>query len=135
MKKWLPAVCLGVPVMLLAQERTPAPLPAAKAATAMLLPDGFSATVFAAEPDVVQPISFCIDTRGRLFVAEALNYGAWQPTGKDRIIILEDMDDVVPPVAARGGGPQPAQAAHAARAVAGAAGGGVGREPGDVESD
>ncbi len=46
--------------------------------------------MFAAEPDVVQPISFCMDARGRLFVAEALNYGTWQPTGKDRIVILED---------------------------------------------
>ena len=58
----------------------------------MVLPDGFRATVFAAEPDVVQPISFCIDARGRLFVAEALNYGEWQATGKDRIVILEDTD-------------------------------------------
>ena len=40
----------------------------------------------------MQPISFCIDDRGRLWVAEALNYGDWKPTGKDRIIILEDTD-------------------------------------------
>jgi len=58
----------------------------------MQLPDGFQATVFAAEPDVIQPISFAIDDRGRLFVAEALNYGEWKATGKDRIIILEDTD-------------------------------------------
>lgn len=56
----------------------------------MELPEGFHATVIAAEPDVVQPISFCMDARGRLFVAEALNYGTWKATGKDRIIILED---------------------------------------------
>ena len=37
----------------------------------MLLPDGFQSAIFAAEPDVVQPISFCIDARGRIFVAEA----------------------------------------------------------------
>jgi putative membrane-bound dehydrogenase-like protein len=49
-------------------------------------------TVFAAEPDVVQPISFCTDSRGRLWVAEALNYGEWKATGKDRIVILEDRD-------------------------------------------
>jgi len=58
----------------------------------MVLPDGFRATLFSSEPQVVQPISFCIDARGRLFVAEALNYGTWQPTGKDRITILEDLD-------------------------------------------
>jgi putative membrane-bound dehydrogenase-like protein len=77
---------------LLAPEPAPAPLPAEKAAREMVLPDGFRATVFAAEPMVVQPISFCTDHRGRLWVAEALNYGEWKPTGKDRITILEDKD-------------------------------------------
>src|SRR5262245_55217624 len=75
-----------------AAEPTPRPLPAEQAARAMIVPDGFRVTLFASEPDVVQPISFCLDDRGRLFVAEALNYGSWQPTGKDRIIILEDTD-------------------------------------------
>jgi putative membrane-bound dehydrogenase-like protein len=77
---------------LVAADRTPAPLPADKAAAGMVLPDGFRATVFAAEPLVTQPISFCLDHRGRAWVAEALNYGAWQPTGKDRVAILEDTD-------------------------------------------
>src|SRR5262245_43672480 len=83
---------IGTFMALVAAEKTPAPLPADKAAQAMVLAEGFRATVFAAEPDVVQPISYCIDARGRLFVAEALNYGTWQATGKDRIIILEDKD-------------------------------------------
>jgi len=83
-------LALVVPLPILAEERTPAPLPPVEAAKRMQLPDGFKATVFAAEPDVVQPISFAIDDRGRLFVAEALNYGEWKATGKDRIIILED---------------------------------------------
>lgn len=86
-------VLLFVPLPLLAaDERTPAPLPAERAAKEMVLPAGFRAALFAAEPDVVQPISFAIDDRGRLWVAEALNYGEWKPTGKDRIIILEDTD-------------------------------------------
>jgi putative membrane-bound dehydrogenase-like protein len=92
MNKWVLVVSLSAPAMLLAADRTPEPLPADRAAKAMVLPDGFHATVFAAEPDIVQPISFCIDARGRLFVAEALNYGTWQPTGRDRIVILEDKD-------------------------------------------
>jgi putative membrane-bound dehydrogenase-like protein len=75
-----------------AEVRTPAPLPAEQAAKEMKLPEGFRATVFAAEPDVIQPISFCFDDRGRIYVAEALNYGNWQATGKDRITILEDTD-------------------------------------------
>jgi putative membrane-bound dehydrogenase-like protein len=90
MRKWLLFLAFLVPVLALAADRTPEPFPAAKAAASMLLPDGFRATVVAAEPDVVQPISFCTDARGRLWVAEALNYGTWQPTGKDRIVILEE---------------------------------------------
>src|SRR6516164_9854049 len=78
--------------ILLAADPTPAPLPPDQAVKAMRVPEGFTVTLVAAEPDVVQPISFCLDTRGRLFVAEALNYGTWQPTGKDRIVILEDTD-------------------------------------------
>lgn len=69
-----------------------APLAPEKAVQAMKLPDGFTSTLVAAEPDVVQPVSFCIDDRGRILVAEALNYGAWLPTGKDRVVILEDTD-------------------------------------------
>jgi putative membrane-bound dehydrogenase-like protein len=79
-----------------AAESTPRPLPADKAAQSTVLPEGFHATVFAAEPDVVQPISFCIDARGRVFVAEALNYGTWKEAGKDRIVILEDKSDGKP---------------------------------------
>ncbi len=84
-------ICL-CPAPAFSAETTPAPLPADKAAQSMILPEGFRASVFASEPDVVQPIGYCIDQRGRLFVAEALNYGTWQPTGKDRIVILEDTD-------------------------------------------
>lgn len=73
-------------------EPTPAPLPAEEAAATMRLPQGFRAEVFAAEPQVTQPISFCIDDRGRLWVAEATNYGEWKAEGKDRIVILEDTD-------------------------------------------
>src|SRR4051794_32325275 len=55
----------------------PAPLPAAEAAKHMTLPDGFTATLFAAEPDVVQPIAMTFDDRGRLWVAECLSYPEW----------------------------------------------------------
>jgi putative membrane-bound dehydrogenase-like protein len=85
-------VALLLPLPVLAETRTPAPLPAEQAAREMQLPDGFRCALFAAEPDVVQPISFAIDHRGRLWVAEALNYGEWKATGNDRIVILEDTD-------------------------------------------
>ena len=46
------------------------PFPPAEAASHMTLPPGFSATLFAGEPDIVQPIAFTFDDRGRVWVAE-----------------------------------------------------------------
>jgi putative membrane-bound dehydrogenase-like protein len=83
-------VCWVVPAVGLAADPTPAPLPAEKAARSMVVPDGFRVSLVAAEPDVVQPISFTIDSRGRIWVAEALNYGEWKATGNDRIVILKE---------------------------------------------
>lgn len=87
---------------------------AVKAAT---MPPGFSLHVFATEPEVRQPIAFCEDHRGRLWVAEGYTYPkrvGHPPTGttnaaaadgtpseaqlkdifggKDRIIVFEDTD-------------------------------------------
>jgi putative membrane-bound dehydrogenase-like protein len=73
-----------------------APLPPRVAAMKMTLPAGFKATLFAGEPDVVQPIAFCFDDRGRLWVAECLSYPNWQSDpkkGKDRILIFEEGDN------------------------------------------
>src|SRR5688500_19259351 len=86
----LPTLLLSACLVLAADAAEP--LPPEDAAKTMKLPEGFRATLFASEPDVVQPISFCLDDRGRIFVAEAFNYGEWQATGKDRISILEDTD-------------------------------------------
>ncbi len=69
-----------------------APLAPQEAARTMVVPDGFNVTLFAGEPDVRQPISFCIDDRGRLWVAEAYSYPDRQSEPHDRIIILEDTD-------------------------------------------
>lgn len=58
------------------------------------LPDGFQATMFAAEPDVNQPIAMTTDARGRLWVAECNTYSDQKENFNtklnDRIIILED---------------------------------------------
>jgi putative membrane-bound dehydrogenase-like protein len=71
-----------------------APLAPSVAPHKMALPDGFKVSLFAAEPDVHQPIAFTIDPRGRLWVVECYSYPIWLngPTGGDRIIILEDTD-------------------------------------------
>lgn len=63
-----------------------------EAAKAMNLPKGFKVTLAAAEPDVVRPISFTIDARGRLWVVEGHTYPTPAPEGegRDRILIFED---------------------------------------------
>jgi putative membrane-bound dehydrogenase-like protein len=58
----------------------------------MVLPPGFTASLVAAEPDVRQPIAFTIDERGRLWVVECLSYPEWSVTGRDRVLIFEDVD-------------------------------------------
>ena len=66
------------------------PLSPEDACISMQLPDGFYSTLFAAEPDVMQPIGFCLDDRNRIWVAEAYNYPRHGDTPGDRIVILED---------------------------------------------
>ena len=61
------------------------------------LPAGFNATLFAAEPDVHQPIAVTTDARGRLWVAECYTYSDRQQNYdvslNDRIVIFEDSDN------------------------------------------
>ena len=87
-------------------------LSASEACEKATLPAGFKMYPFAAEPDVRQPIAFCLDHRGRVWVAEGLTYPRRkgnppkEPTraepspeqlkdifgGADRILVLEDTD-------------------------------------------
>ena len=73
-------------------QGTDAPLPPDQAAATMQVPPGFQVTLFAGEPDIQQPIGFCIDDRSRLWVAEAYNYPVHGTGSGDRIIVLEDTD-------------------------------------------
>ncbi len=63
-----------------------------KAVDAMRVPDGFTVSLGAGEPDVIRPIAFTYDDRGRLWVVEAHTYPEPAPEGegKDRILIFED---------------------------------------------
>jgi putative membrane-bound dehydrogenase-like protein len=57
------------------------------------LPPGWEITVFAAEPDIINPVAFTVDERGRLWVVECFEYPRRTPKGqlpRDRIKILED---------------------------------------------
>ncbi len=84
-------LCSGT-ALLAAEAESDAPLPPLEAARTMRVPEGFKVTLFAGEPDVMQPIGFCIDDRGRLWVAEAYNYPQHGTGSGDRIVILEDTD-------------------------------------------
>jgi uncharacterized protein len=57
------------------------------------LPAEFTLDLYAAEPDIVKPITFAFDERGRMWIAETVDYPneplAGAP-GDDRIRILED---------------------------------------------
>lgn len=59
-------------------------------------PKGFRVTLFAAEPDIHQPIALATDDRGRLWVAENYTYAErsvnFDDRLRDRIVILEDVD-------------------------------------------
>src|SRR5882672_448150 len=90
MKNSLASLVLVLALPLAAQESRPPET----TARGFKLPEGFSATLFAGEPDVRQPISFCIDDRGRVWVLEGNTYPAWKAPSpeKDRILIFEDTD-------------------------------------------
>jgi putative membrane-bound dehydrogenase-like protein len=72
-----------------------APLEPEQSLKYLELPAGFRAELYAAEPDIVKVIAKTWDERGRLWVAETLDYpNDLQPPGKgrDRIKICEDTD-------------------------------------------
>jgi putative membrane-bound dehydrogenase-like protein len=74
----------------------PSPMSPKEALKALKLPEGFSATLFAAEPDVQNPVAMAWDGRGRMWVAENYTYAErakrFDLGLKDRVVILEDKD-------------------------------------------
>ncbi|MBE2283235.1 MAG: c-type cytochrome [Prosthecobacter sp.] len=72
------------------------PMSPQEALKALKLPEGFKATLFAAEPDVQNPIAMSWDGKGRMWVAENYTYAErtkrFDLGLKDRVIILEDKD-------------------------------------------
>ncbi len=65
-----------------------------EAAAKMTVPAGFEAKLAAAEPMITQPMAFCWDDRGRMWVAENRDYETrgkgFANNGDSRIVILED---------------------------------------------
>jgi putative membrane-bound dehydrogenase-like protein len=58
------------------------------------VPDEFEVKLFAGEPQVVNPVAFTIDEKGRVWVVESFDYPkrAGKQVPRDRIVILEDTD-------------------------------------------
>ena len=74
---------------------TSAALPPAEAQKKFTLHAGFEVRIFAAEPDVINPVAMTWDARGRLWIVELYEYPLGAPAGtkpRDRIKILEDTD-------------------------------------------
>jgi len=72
-----------------------APLSPEESARHMVTQPGFSVQLWAAEPQIVKPIALAWDARGRLWIAETVDYpNEQQPEGqgRDRIRICEDTD-------------------------------------------
>nr|MCU0390460.1 PmoA family protein [Thermoflexibacter sp.] len=60
----------------------------------MTLKEGFQANVWASEPMITQPMAFCWDDKGRMWIAENRDYESrgrgFSNAGNSRILILED---------------------------------------------
>jgi putative membrane-bound dehydrogenase-like protein len=103
MKSILLSLCLlgsalsaDFPALYNSEPGNPSPMSPQQALKALKLPDGFKATLFAAEPDVQNPIGMAWDAKGRMWVAENYTYAErakrFDLGLKDRVIILEDKD-------------------------------------------
>jgi putative membrane-bound dehydrogenase-like protein len=66
----------------------------AEATAAMTLKPGFKVNSWASEPMITQPMAFCWDDKGRLWVAENRDYESrgfgFSKAGNSRILIIED---------------------------------------------
>ncbi len=62
----------------------------------MTIKEGYKVNAFAAEPMLTQPMAFCWDDKGRMWIAENRDYESRQHgfanDGNSRILILEDTD-------------------------------------------
>src|SRR4051812_15691555 len=72
-----------------------APLSVAESMKHISTPGGFRFELFAAEPDIIKPITINWDDRGRAWIAETIDYPNEMQSpgeGRDRIKICEDTD-------------------------------------------
>ena len=67
-----------------------------EAVEAMTIKEGYTVNAFASEPMITQPMAFCWDDKGRMWIAENRDYESrsegFSSSGDSRILILEDTD-------------------------------------------
>ncbi|MBK9168501.1 MAG: c-type cytochrome [Bryobacterales bacterium] len=80
---------IAISLLLLGCGKSKPPYPPDKAIKTFRLPEGFRIELAAAEPEVVDPVAFAFDERGRLLVVEMPDYPL-SPDPKGRVKILED---------------------------------------------
>src|SRR5216684_2121839 len=68
------------------------PLSPEEALKKITVPPGFQVTLFAGEPDVMQPVAFDFDDKGRLWVVECFSYPDFKSQDSDRIVVYTDTD-------------------------------------------
>lgn len=83
-------------LLLLAAFPAAAQRTAEESMASMFVAEGYELSLFAAEPELVNPTSIDVDAQGRVWVTEAVNYRIFKhvtarPEG-DRIRVLEDTD-------------------------------------------
>jgi putative membrane-bound dehydrogenase-like protein len=94
------ALGLSLPAVLWAQNPVPAPTtdtpppPSLVPTTGFAVPEGFEITVWAQAPMLRNPTNMDVDYKGRIWVAEGVNYRGHADRDKngDRIVVLEDTD-------------------------------------------
>lgn len=64
-----------------------------EAVARMAIPDGFEVSIFAAEPDIAEPIGFCFDDRGRMWIAENFNYRTRRNHTGDKVSRIQILED------------------------------------------
>jgi putative membrane-bound dehydrogenase-like protein len=100
MKWWIVVVLACAPVanaglpegVLDTQKGQDKPLSPAEALQRITVPPGFRVQLFAAEPEVLQPIALDFDDRGRLWVVECFSYPDFKREDQDRVLIFSDDD-------------------------------------------
>lgn len=69
------------------------PLSPQEALKKMVVPEGFTVELVAAEPDIQNPVAMTFDEQGRIWITESFEYPrAEAGPGRDRVKVLEDTD-------------------------------------------